>query len=68
MYALFPYLWMLLMLAMIVATIVAAVLGKQKKPKRESNMPGLADEVIDPLSDTGGNSLDFGDELTPLDK
>ena len=66
MYALLPYVWVLLMVGMIVATIAAARLGRPKKaPKKASVI--AAEAATDPLAESEP-VLDFGDELAQMDK
>jgi len=65
MYALLPYLWIVFMLGLVVATIVAAILGRPKKPQKKT-LPGS--EPSDPLRDVAGESLDFDDEMAQMNK
>lgn len=55
------------MLGLVVATIVAAILGRPKKPKKNKAV-GLGSEPSDPLGDVAGESLDFDDEMAQMNK
>jgi uncharacterized membrane protein YgaE (UPF0421/DUF939 family) len=67
MYNLLPYLWIVFMLGLVVATIVAAMLGRPKKAgKSKSSSP--AGEASDPLAEVAAPSLDFDDEMAQMNK
>ena len=67
MYNLLPYLWIVFMLGLVIATIVAAMLGRPKKPGKNKSS-GSAGDATDPLGDMAAPSLDFDDEMAQMSK
>ena len=66
MYALLPYVWLLFMVGLVVATITAAMMGRPKKVRKKAPVTG-AEAGLDPLAESEP-VLDFGDELAQMDK
>jgi hypothetical protein len=65
MYALLPYVWLLFMLGLVVATITVAMMGRPKKVPKKKTAPG-SESAEAPASDAEP-SLDFGDELAQME-
>jgi hypothetical protein len=66
MFALLPYVVMLSMLGLVVATIVVAVMGRPKRAPKNSPMT-----VVQSEQEMMGDAepvLDFGDELAQMEK
>lgn len=65
MYNLLPYLWILFMVVLVVATVVASLSGRPKKaPKKPVNTG--TEPAVDPTSESEP-ILDFGDELAQME-
>lgn len=61
-HALFPYLWLAILVGSYIAAIVVAIMGRPKKPKAPK-----AGAIQDMAAFTT-EGLDFGDELAQLEK
>ncbi len=66
MYELLPYIWILIMVGLIGATITAAMMGRPKRAPKKAPTPAI-DVAADPLAESEP-VLDFGDELAQMDK
>ena len=66
MYALLPYVWILFLVGLVVATITAAMMGRPKKAPKKAPVTG-GEATADPLAESEP-VLDFGDELAQMDK
>ena len=66
MYELLPYIWILFMVGLVVATITAAMMGRPKRSPKKAAVPAT-EVVLDPLAESEP-VLDFGDELAQMDK
>ena len=66
MYALLPYVWVLFMVGLVVATVTIAMMGRPKKALKKAPVAGV-EAATDPLSESEP-VLDFGDELAQMDK
>lgn len=55
------------MLGLVVATIVAAMLGRPKKPGK-NKLSSPAGGASDPLAEVAAPSLDFDDEMAQMNK
>ena len=65
MYALLPYVWIVFMLGLVVATIAAAMMGRPKRAPKKAQAANV-EEVADPMAESEP-VLDFGDELAQMD-
>ena len=66
MYALLPYLWILFMVVLFAAVVVASVMGRPKKAPKKT-----AVQEVEAVSDSLAESepvLDFGDDMAQLEK
>ena len=66
MYALLPYLWILFMVVLFGAVVVASVMGRPKKVPKKTAVQE-AEAVSDPLAEAEP-VLDFGDDMAQLEK
>jgi hypothetical protein len=65
MYALLPYVLLLFMLGLVIATITAAIMGRPKKAPKKKPVAG-AEMIAEPAAESEP-SLDFGDELAQME-
>jgi hypothetical protein len=64
MYVLLPYFWMLFIASAVIATIVAALLGRPKRaPKAAATQP-----VGEESPNAAEPAMDFGDELAQMEQ
>lgn len=64
MYALLPYLWILFMVGLVVATIVTIIRGRPKKTPAPKGTDALTTDGS--LGEPSEPVLDFGDELAQM--
>lgn len=60
-FAILPYFWLVALLAAIIATIVASLMGRPKRVKKSGAVEEASGVTEEPV-------LDFGDEVASMDK